>query len=649
MANLKIIWTTGKPFSPASVNKIGYQISSGEFNIYTGSYWTDQASSLGKGYRPATAEEIAEHWKVLHPKWTPEPGDRVIVTQDIGKWCNKKGTIVQADGSEYWIVKRDDDGYTTNFMKQNQMILAPYEESAKPVEAPKPTSPESKHGFTIGDIVIPDSDNFKGRECIVRALGSASVGVHCPLGAALGGHTLDGHCPDNTGRWYSPSSLTLVSKEEPEIVSKPSTPSTPTIPIPKEGYVTVRVFTEEEFKAKGLWNSRGYPEGWNNDGEMNKYLGTYIQISKSKFDGSSSFRYEDWHFAANNYEVIHDSVETKPEPKPETTSKPGYITVRFFTEIEFKAKGNWNTPATCPKGWVQAMNKYLGETVEIRKDNIKHDGELSYHGWTFLVDDYEVLTLGYESKASPKVETKVEPEVKPKEPKMKPQRFKVGDRVTYKSYLQCGGKYYYDGKDQKGFVGEINSYDYYVEEKGCYKIYVRTSTGGIYMMLESEFCEYDSSTPVKAKESKEPEKKFKVGDKVTYKSHSDLGRVYRFGGGDFGGKEATVLGYLDYDSEYKCYKITVTVPSSTLNFSMLECEFHEYDGTYPGAVTLGTSAGSDLRIISAGTANTTFLGTVGLQIVQTVPKPKDDLSHYNQSPVLIHKKPTKRLVVVDAY
>jgi hypothetical protein len=82
---------------------------------------------------------------------------------------------------------------------------------------------------------------------------------------------------------------------------------------------------------------------------------------------------------------------------------------------------------------------------------------------------------------------------------------------------------------------------------------------------------------------------------------------------------------------------------------MLESEFHEYDGTYPGAVTLGTSAGSDLRIISAGTANTTFLGTVGLQIVQTVPKPKDDLSHYNQSPVLIHKKPTKRLVVVDAY
>jgi hypothetical protein len=728
MANLKIIWTTGSPFSPSCINKIAYETSPGRWNVYRDGSWCSQSAARDNGYRPATAEEIAEHWKVLYLKWTPEPGDKVIVTQDIGTWCNKKGTIVNADGSEYWIVKRDEDGRTCNFMRENQMILAPYEESVKPVEAtetPKPISPESKHGFTIGDIVIPNSDKFKGKQCIVKVLTSCSIGVQCPSGVGLG-HTLDGHCPDNTGWWYHPSSLELVSKEEPvdltEIMpgvgsfkvgdkvvahskyfdgctgtivrihpdGQPplgvqfekyhseghtldgncpmgygwyydksdltlvvedkslSKTSTPSVPLPKEGYITIRFLTEEEFKAKDLWDTyddKEHPTGWNSNGKMNKYLGTYIQLSKSKFDGSSSFRYEDWHFASNNYEVIHDSVETKPE----TTSKPGYITVRFFTEIEFKAKGNWDTPATCPKGWVQAMNKYLGETVEIRKDNIKHDGELSYHGWTFLVDDYEVLTLGYESKSSPKVETKVETKVEPKKPEMKPQRFKVGDRVTYKSYLQCGGKYYYDGEDQKGFVGEINSYDYYVEEKGCYKIYVRTSTGGTYMMLESEFCEYDGSTPVKAKESKQPEKKFAVGDKVTYKLHSDLGRGYRFGGGDFGGKEATVLGYLDYDSEYKCYKITVTVPSSTFNFSMLECEFHEYDGTYPGAVTLGTSAGSDFRIISAGTANTTFLGTVGLQIHQTIPKPKDDLSHYNQLPVLIHKKPTKRLVVVDAY
>jgi hypothetical protein len=382
---------------------------------------------------------------------------------------NKKGTILNEDGSVYWSVKRDEDGHTTNFMKQNQMILAPYEESAKPVEAPKSTSPESKHGFTIGDIVIPDSDNFKGRECIVRALGSASVGVHCPLGASLGGHTLDGHCPDNTGRWYCPSSLKLVSKEEPEIVSKPSTPSTPTIPIPKESYVTVRIFTEEEFKSKDLWSvfrGKGYPKGWNIEGKMNKYLGAYLQIREVDFTSDKSLGYEGWNFKDTDYEVIHEGVE-------------------------------------------------------------------------------------------PKVEAKVEP----KEPEMKKQRFKVGDQVTYKSKSSCDG-YRYGGTDHDGYVGTITNYLSYYSENGCYGIQVTSREG---------------------------------------------------------------------------------------NYTMLESEFHEYDGTYPGAVTLGTSAGSDLRIISAGTANTTFLGSVGLQIVQTVPKPKDDLSHYNQSPVLIHKKPTKRLVVVDAY
>jgi len=475
MANLKIIWTTGRPFSPASIDKIGYQISSGEFNIYSGSYWTNQSSSMGRGYRPATAEEIAEHWKVLHPEWTPEPGDKVIITQDIGNWYNKKGTIVKDGGDDYWVVRRDYDGQTCNFRRKNQMILAPYQESVKPIEATEPISPESRHGFTIGDIVIPNSDNFKGRECIVRALGSASVGVHCPLGAALGGHTLDGHCPDNTGRWYCPSSLKLVSKEEPETVSKPSTPSTPTIPIPKEGYVTVRLFTQEEFKSKGFWDtfgSKGYPKGWNMDGEMNKYLNTYLQIRESGFRPDKSFTYSGWNFKNTDYEVIHGSVE-------------------------------------------------------------------------------------------PKVEAKAEP----KEPEMKAKRFKVGDQVTYKSKSSCDG-YRYGGDDHDGYVGTITSYGVYRPEYDCYGIHVTCREGG--------------------------------------------------------------------------------------NYSMIESEFYEYDGTYPGAVTLGTvtlgtSEGSSLRIISSGTANTTFLDTTGLQIHQTVPRPKDDLAKYDQAPVTLHKKPKTKLITVNTY
>jgi hypothetical protein len=464
MANLKIIWTTGSPFSSSCRNNIGYQIASGEFNIYTGSIWTDQASYMDNGYRPATAEEIAEHWDVLHPKWNPEPGDKVIVTRSLGTWRNKRGTIVEADGSEYWIVKRDDDGQTYNFMKQNQMILAPYEETVKS------TSPESRHGFTIGDVVIPDRENFKGRECIVKDFGSASVGVHCPLGAELGGHTLDGKCPDHTGRWYLPSHLKLVSKEEPETVSKPSTPSTPTIPIPKEGYTTIRFFTEEEFKSKDRWDTydgKGFPKGWNNEGYMNRYLGTYILIRKSDFKADHSFNYEDWHFRVTDYQIIRETVEPKLEPK-------------------------------------------------------------------------------------------VEPE-----PEMKAKRFKVGDKVTYRFRSDCKDNYYrWGGDDHGGYVGTIKSYD-------------------------------------------------------------------------------------SYQPDYNCYGIKVT--SREGEYTMLESEFYEYDGTYPGTVTLGTSTGSNLRVISSGTTDTPYIQTSGVLDYRPPVIKEDVLAKYSQAPVTLNKKPKTKLITVNTY
>jgi hypothetical protein len=260
MANLKIIWTTGRPFSPASIEKIGYQISSDEFNIYSGSFWTNQSSSLGKGYRPATAEEIAEHWKILHSRWTPEPGDKVIITQDHYDWHNKRGVIVEKhDQENYWRVRRE-DGEATVFNKSTHMILAPYEETAKPVEEVKSVSTKQS------------------------------------------------------------------------------------IPIPKEGYITVRLFTEEEFKFKGLWDtlgSRGYPEGWNMDGEMNKYLGTYLQIREVDFRPDKSFTYSGWNFKNTDYEVIHEGVKPKVEAKVEP-KEPEMKAKRFKVgdQITYKSKSS---------------------------------------------------------------------------------------------------------------------------------------------------------------------------------------------------------------------------------------------------------------------------------------------------------------------
>jgi hypothetical protein len=174
-----------------------------------------------------------------------------------------------------------------------------------------------------------------------------------------------------------------------EETAKPVETPKPTIPIPKEGYTTVRFFTEEEFKSKDRWDtygSKGFPKGWNNEGYMNKYLGTYILIRKSDFRADHSFRYEDWTFSVTDYQIIRESVE-------------------------------------------------------------------------------------------------------PKEPEMKPQRFKVGDKVTYKSKDECDG-YKYGGIDNDGYVGTIRKYVSYNSDENCYLIAV-SSREGEYNMLESEFREYD--------------------------------------------------------------------------------------------------------------------------------------------------------------
>jgi hypothetical protein len=381
MANLKIIWTTGSPFSLGCIDKIAYETSPGKWNVYRDGSWTSQTTYSSDSYRPATAKEIAEHWKVLHPMWTPEPGDKVIITQDHYDWHNKRAVIVEKHSYEdYWRIKKE-DGEATVFSKSTHMILAPYEETAKHVETSKPT-----------------------------------------------------------------------------------------IPIPKEGYTTIKFYTEEEFKALDRWvtyGSKGYPKGWNNEGYMNKYLGTYILIRKSDFKADHSFNYEDWHFRVTDYQIIRESVEPKPEPK-----------------------------------------------VEL-------------------------------------------------EPEMKPQRFKVGDKVTYRFRSDCKDNYYrWGGDDHGGYVGTIKSYD-------------------------------------------------------------------------------------SYQPDYNCYGIKVT--SREGEYTMLESEFYEYDGTYSGNVTLGTSTGSNLRVISSGTTDTPYIQTSGIIDYRPPVTKEDVLAKYNQAPVTLHKKPKTKLITVNTY
>jgi hypothetical protein len=70
-------------------------------------------------------------------------------------------------------------------------------------------------------------------------------------------------------------------------------------------------------------------------------------------------------------------------------------------------------------------------------------------------------------------------------------RFKVGDKVTYKSTKECGGSYYFGRENQEGVIGEVIEIQDYCEKHNCYYIVV-TKKPTHYTMLECEFKEYDT-------------------------------------------------------------------------------------------------------------------------------------------------------------
>ena len=88
---------------------------------------------------------------------------------------------------------------------------------------------------------------------------------------------------------------------------------------------------------------------------------------------------------------------------------------------------------------------------------------------------------------------------------MKERKFKIGDKITYKSNHLCNwqysdehGEYYWGGDNQEGYVGTITNYNSYIESKDCYKIEVTAKDRDTYTMLECEFKEYDHKPEYKS-------------------------------------------------------------------------------------------------------------------------------------------------------
>lgn len=468
MANLKLIKVTGSPFCSTLYGCIGIQVDDNNFNVIKGGGLNTQSSYSGCGWEYATAEEIAENWKLIYPHWIPERGDNVIVTQDYGSWANQRGTIVEASSSVgYYRVKRK-EGNLESFDYTCQMILAPYNEIK--VESKETTMTK----FKIGDRVQCINKSMPGylKTGTVRETGEGNVGVE--FDEYMSGHTLQGQCKNGYGWYIEPKDLDIVLSTKP-----------------KEETVIVRFLTEQEFKDKGLWNDIA-PRGWNSRGDMNKYLGQSIVIPKSSIRSDGFFTYESWGFSRNDY-LITTGVPSEPKPT-ESISGEIYSPPKRFNigdKVMYKVHSALPRHAyffggTCQGGFVGEIRDYI--------EYISDQG-----CWKISVTTSKGYCYGMLEKEFVQYDGKV---VKPSEPIQpiqsttlsKPQpKFYVGKPVTYKNFRDCGGKYYFSGEDKGGFVGTITSYDYYVEEKNCYKIYVTTPMGHTYMMLESEFEEYDPS------------------------------------------------------------------------------------------------------------------------------------------------------------
>jgi hypothetical protein len=283
MANLKLIRVTGTPFSDACMGCIGIQTSSEDFEIIMDGRTWSQTSSFGQGYEPATKTDIERSWSTIYPHWTPEPGDKVIITQNYEDWANCKGTIVEEYNS-YYKVKRE-DGCMAAF-DSCEMILAPYCEPEKKLEQ------YHLHGFKLGDrITAIEIDGIRaGKHGTIVHFHQGHVGVS--FDENIGANDCNGHCPYGRG-WY----LQVTQVEhyvEPKI---------------KEETVTIKFLTEQQFREKGLWNRYG-PKGWNNIGEMNKYLGRSAVIPKSSIGSNGSFSYEGWTFKVTDY-IITEWILSK--------------------------------------------------------------------------------------------------------------------------------------------------------------------------------------------------------------------------------------------------------------------------------------------------------------------------------------------------
>lgn len=230
-------------------------------------------------------------------------------------------------------------------------------------------------------------------------------------------------------------------------------------------------------------------------------------------------------------------------------------------------------------------------------------------------EDGSMSTFDYTSQMilAPYSETTIETTIEPEEKST--TKFKVGDRVkcigtTIKGYGKVGTVRRTGDSVGVEFDEDIDGHTL----AGCcedgHGWWIGSS--GLELVTESK------------PKSERPPRRFKVGDKVTYKSRGDS---YHYWGDDQEG----FVGIVEHDGEYQedkgCYNLRVTTKDGDFCYNMLECEFYEYDGL---------TIHSTLQDVSDGTVGITpsFSGYI------------DPLYSYKQKPITIKQKPKTKLTTI---
>ena len=322
-----------------------------------------------------------------------------------------------------------------------------------------------RDGFKIGDRV-GTFDGIGAIRCFNKQYGSIGV-AHDEV--VRGGHDIDGYCKEGYGRFYTKDELSH-STEEPELPFKVGDRVKINPGYMNRSSIGVVKTVKDQLTTTPMYGV-----------EFSEYNSLLHNLDGDCASGHG------WYYSQSHLELVTTSSEPMTPVTPVTPEKRFTVGQKVTYKPESSLKG-YRYRGIDQGGFVGEIKYYLEfiSDANCYKIRVTERGGDTYLMLESEFEDYFDPAFTAKKASIPESAFTSTSASKPTE------RFKVGDKVTYKPKNSLpGSKYNFGGEDQGFFVGTIKYYASYYPEYGCYPIDVSTKEGGMYSMLESEFFEYD--------------------------------------------------------------------------------------------------------------------------------------------------------------